>query len=164
MLMNMSEQKTGKKEARIYPLNGIRLCIDRTVGNLVGRIYSKLSKNPIPFESSKQMILEADDFFDHQGYPQRFLEPRSFQKNTGTISRFHFPKQAVPDAMILEQKGDCFTLDVIVQSRRQAGCQGIVIEPEGDFVSDFKSELELLMILENELKKHETGKGRMKHQ
>lgn len=150
--MNMSEQEMKKKEDRIYPLNGIRLCIDRVEGNLAGRMYSKLTEQPISFESSKQMILEADDFFDQQGYPQRFLEPRSFQKNVESTSHFHYPKPVVADEMIFKQRGKCCTLDLLVQSRRKAGWQGFVHVPEGGLVREFRSELELLMILEKELK------------
>lgn len=158
--MNMSKNKTEKeiKEDRSYPLNGIRLCIDRVDETMSGRMYSKMSEGPISFDSTNRMLLKADDFFDQQGYPQRFLEPRSFQNSTETISHFHYPKQAVPDETIFEQKGDCFTVDVIVQSRRQAGWQGVVLEAEGDYISDFKSELELLMILEYELKNRKRGK------
>ena len=158
--MNVSENNMANEnnQSRSYPIGGLRLCIDRESETLVGRMYSKTIEKPIKFESSSNMLLEADDLFDQQGYPQRFMEPRSFQKDSAVPSRFHYPKPVISDQEILEQEGKCCTLDVFVQSRRKAGWQGAVFEPEGGFISEFKSELELLMILEKEINKKKPGK------
>lgn len=147
-----------ENESRSYPMNGIRLCIDREGERIAGRMYSKMSETPIPFESSSNMLLAADDFFNKQGYPQCFLEPRSFLNNKETYSSFRYPKAVMSDTEIMEQEGKCDTLDVFVQSRRKAGWQGIVFKPVGQFVGEFNSELELLMILEKEMKKQEPEK------
>ena len=76
-----------KKENRIYPINGIRVCIDREGETRAGRFYSKMMEMEIRFESSNQMLLKADRLFDRCGYPQRFMEARSFQKKAETTSR-----------------------------------------------------------------------------
>ena len=158
--MNVSENNMSneKNVSRSYPIGGLRLCIDREGETLAGRIYSKTIEKPIIFESSNNMLLEADDLFDQQGYPQRFMEPRSFQRNNAAPSHFQYPKPVISDQEILEQEGKCCTLDVFVQSRRKAGWQGAVFEPEGGFISEFKIELELLMILQQEIKKKKLGK------
>ena len=146
-----------KKENRIYPINGIRICIDREGETLAGRAYSKMTEAEIKFESSSQMLLKADHLFDKCGYPQRFMEARSFQKNAVTASRFQAPKSVVPDEDILEKEGACCTVDVIVQSRRKAGWQGIVCQMDGRMVDQFESELELLKILSKVVEKQQAA-------
>ena len=47
------------------------------------------------------------------------------------------------------------TVDVIVQSRRKAGWQGIVCQPDGRMIDQFDSELELLKLLTKEVKKQQ---------
>lgn len=153
MNMSVDKMENEKKEDRTYPMNGIRLCIDYIDEKLEGRMYSKMTEETMCFDSIKEMLLEADDLFDQHGYPQRYMEPRSFQKKTETTSSFRYLKPMISDEMILGQGGKHCTLDLFVQSRRKAGWQGIVLEPSGKFVSEFKSELELLKILENKLKR-----------
>lgn len=145
-------------ENRKYPMNGIRFCIDSEGDALAGRMYSKMAKNPIQFENSSDMLLRADDLFDQQGYPQRFLEPKSFWEKEETVSHFHYPEAVTLEKEILKQRGKCCTLDVFVQSRRKAGWQGIVFEPEKGFLGEFKSEMEFLYIVDQEMKKQKQGK------
>ena len=146
-----------KNENRIYPINGIRICIDREGETLAGRVYSKMTEAEIKFDSSSQMLLEVDHLFDQCGYPQRFMEARSFQKNAVTASRFQVPKSVVPDEKIFEKRGKCCTVDVIVQSRRKAGWQGIVCRIDGKMVDKFESELKLLKILSKAVEKQQAA-------
>lgn len=111
----------------------------------------------IRFESSNQMLLKADRLFDRCGYPQRFMEARSFQKKAEITSRYQAPKSVISDEAILEKQGACCTVDVIVQSRRKAGWQGIVCQPDGRMIDQFESELELLRLLTKEVKKQQAA-------
>ena len=146
-----------KKENRIYPVNGIRVCIDREGETLAGRFYSKMMEMEIRFESSNQMLLKADRLFDRCGYPQRFMEARSFQKKAEITSRYQAPKSVISDEAILEKQGACCTVDVIVQSRRKAGWQGIVCQPDGRMIDRFESELELLKLLTKLVEKQQAA-------
>lgn len=157
----MSENNRIKENraSRNYPMNGIRLCVDREGETIGGRFYSKMTDHPISFESTSNLLLEADHLFDRKGYPQRFMEPRSFREKTVTTSSFRYPEAKMTDEEIFDQEGKCHTLDVFVESRRKAGWQGTVFEPEGGFISEFKSELELLMILTQEIEKKPGKEG-----
>ena len=146
-----------KKENRMYPINGIRICFDHEGETLAGRAYSKMTEAEIKFESSSQMLLEVDRLFDQCGYPQRFMEARSFQKKAETTSHYKAPKSVVSDEEILEKKGKYFTVDVIVQSRRKAGWQGIVCQPDGRMIDRFESELELLKLLTKLVEKQQAA-------
>ena len=146
-----------KKENRIYPINGVRICVDRKGGTLAGRAYSRMTEAEIKFKSSSQLLLKVDYLFDECGYPQRFMDARSFRKNEVTASRFQVPESVVPDEKILKQEGVCCTVDVIVQSRRKAGWQGIVCQMDGRMIDKFESELELLKILEKVVKKQQAA-------
>ena len=153
-MINLAKEK---KDNRIYPINGVRICIDREGETLAGRAYSKMTEAEIKFKSSSQMLLKVDSLFDQCGYPQRFMEARSFRKNAVTASRFQAPKPVVSDAEILEKRGKCCTVDVIVQSRRKAGWQGIVCRMDGRMIDRFESELELLKLLAKAVEKQQAA-------
>ena len=85
------------------------------------------------------------------------MEARSFQKKAETTSHYKAPKSVVSDEEILEKKGKYFTVDVIVQSRRKAGWQGIVCQPDGRMIDRFESELELLKLLTKLVEKQQAA-------
>ncbi|MGN9126391.1 hypothetical protein ACTM97_08260 [Oliverpabstia intestinalis] len=148
--MNVSDNRMTeeKRKSRFYPLNGIRVCIDREGETLAGRMYSKMTDDVMEFESTSKMLLEADMLFDEKGYPQRFMEARSFREKETTSVSYRLPEEIVPDHVIWEQQGKCCTIDIIVESRRKAGWQGTVCMPDRSHVREFKSELEMLKIME----------------
>lgn len=148
MIVSDNRMTEEKKEIRYYPLNGIRICIDRKEDTLAGRMYSKMSERVLEFESIGKMLMEADRLFDEQGYPQRFMEARSFREKKAAGCHYRPPKEAVPDQKIWEQKGERCTIDIIVESRRKAGWQGSICTPDRSEVREFKSELEMLKILD----------------
>ena len=44
---------------RNYPMNGLRVCVDEYNNDLSGRIYSKMSKEKLPFRNMSEMLLKA---------------------------------------------------------------------------------------------------------
>ena len=132
-----------KEENRVYPVNAIRVCIDECDGDLKGRIYSKMCAKALMFENCGEMFLRADELFDECGYPQTFQEKRNFleQKSPGRYAR---PQVRLNDEEIMKQSGRCRTVDIIVQSRRRAGWQGVIMGQDGMPSTRFQSELELL--------------------
>ena len=107
-----------------------------------------MTDDVMEFESTSKMLLEADMLFDEKGYPQRFMEARSFREKETTSVSYRLPEEIVPDHVIWEQQGKCCTIDIIVESRRKAGWQGTVCMPDRSHVREFKSELEMLKIME----------------
>ena len=144
----MEHEERGK---RTYPVNAIRVCIDECNGDLKGRIYSKMREEVLMFENCGEMFLRADELFDECGYPQTFQEKRNFleQKSSGRYAR---PQIRRSDEEVVKQTGKCRTVDIIVQSRRRAGWQGIIME-DGKKSAKFQSEMELLKCLGMEIRK-----------
>ena len=134
-----------------FPINMIRLCIDEYGNDLSGRVYSKLMLVPLLFTGCSGLLLRMDDVFEQVGYPQAFQVRRTFFKPARLKGSIHVPEQLLDDEELGRQSGDCRTFDIIVQSRRQSGWQGILMDPERTSVKEFKSEMELLRCIWQEL-------------
>ena len=134
-----------------FPINMIRLCIDEYGNDLSGRVYSKLMLVPLLFTGCSGLLLRMDDVFEQVGYPQAFQVRRTFFKPARLKGSIHVPKQLLDDEELGRQSGDCRTFDIIVQSRRQSGWQGILMDPERTSAKKFKSEMELLRCIWQEL-------------
>lgn len=134
-------------EVLIFPMNMARLCIDRYEGDLSGRVYSKQQKRPLTFSGYGEMLLRMDDMFDRSGYPQAFQERRSFRQEPKKKEQHRLQrplKEYLNDSEMQKQKGIIRTLDVVVQSRRRSGWQGLLMDPERTRTVPFRSEMELL--------------------
>ena len=131
-------------EPQGYPLNAVRICIDRYRNyDVEGRIYSRLQQEPILFRNCGEMLLKADYMFDERGFPQTFQQRRCFGENRRVTYRK--PRNILPnDASILEQRGSFGTYDVIVRSRKKSSWQGILKNKDGTPAAEFRSEMELL--------------------
>ena len=128
----------------VFPMNMIRLCIDRCGDDLSGRVYSKMLLVPIPFSGYCGLLLKMDAVFDRIGYPQAFQVRRTFLKPAKLRGSIVIPDKLMDDEEMEKQKGDFWTFDVVVQSRKQSGWQGILMNPGRTSVKKFRSEMELL--------------------
>ena len=138
-------------EPQGYPLNAVRICIDRYRNyDVEGRIYSRLQQEPILFRNCGEMLLKADYIFDERGFPQTFQQRRCFGENRRVTYRK--PRNILPnDASILEQRGSFGTYDVIVRSRKKSSWQGIFRKRDGTRTEEFQSEMELLNCIWDEV-------------
>ena len=134
-----------------FPINMIRLCIDEYGNDLSGRVYSKLMLVPLLFTGCSGLLLRMDDVFEQVGYPQAFQVRRTFFKPARLKGSIRVPEQLLDDEELGRQSGDCRTFDIIVQSRNQSGWQGILMDPERTSAKKFKSEMELLRCIWQEL-------------
>ena len=130
--------------AAVFPMNMIRLCIDGYGNDLSGRAYNKMQLVPLPFAGCGMLLLRMDDLFEQVGYPQAFQVRRTFRKQEKITGSIHMPERLMEDEEIDRQSGTCRTFDIIVQSRRQSGWQGILMDPGRTFIKKFRSEMELL--------------------
>lgn len=139
--------------AAIFPMNMIRLCIDGYEDDLSGRVYSKLMLVPLLFSGCNGLLLRMDDVFEQVGYPQAFQVRRTFFKPLKLRGSIHIPERLLDDSEMEKQRGNFRTFDIIVQSRRQSGWQGILMDPERTSAKRFRSEMELLHCICQELEK-----------
>ena len=130
--------------AAVFPVNMIRLCIDGCGNDLCGRAYNKMLFMPLPFAGCCGMLLRMDDLFERVGYPQAFQVRRTFERPARLKGSIQMPERMMEDEEIDKQSGICQTFDIVVQSRRQSGWQGILMDPDRTYVKKFRSEMELL--------------------
>ena len=89
-----------------------------------------------------------DAIFDRVGYPQAFQEKRSFTGGTRAASYQGSPKRLQPQEAVTHERGQLWTVDVVVISRRDASWQGIVYDLDRQELGQFDGELGLMKILE----------------
>ena len=143
-----------KNKSRIYPANSIRVCVDSDAAqDFRGKFYSKMNREPISFRDFGEMIVLADKLFDKRGYPQTFQEKRSFRSKAPEKGRYAAPEICLEDEEILAQQGGRCTFDILVQSRRRAGWQGVLLGEDG-IMHEYQSEMELLKEIGAEVGKH----------
>lgn len=128
----------------VFPVNMIRLCVDGYREDLWGRAYNKMLPAPLLFAGCGGLLLGMDDLFERVGYPQAFQARRTFLKPGKLKGSIHIPVETMEDEEIGRQSGSIRTFDVIVQSRRQSGWQGLVMNPDRTHARKFQSEMELL--------------------
>ena len=130
-------------EKKVFPTNMLRICVEQFDEDVKGRVYTKLSEEPIRFENCCELLLKTDALFDRCGYPQTFQEKRDF--NGKKVSSYYTPPKAcLDDETLGSQKGQLATLDVFVRSRRNTSWQGIIKPEDGSSIIEFSSDIELL--------------------
>lgn len=140
-----------KKKARIYPANSIRVCVDSDDEDAFrGKFYSKMNRGPVSFRDFGELIVLADKLFDKRGYPQTFQEKRSFRRTAAERVHYAAPEIFLSDEEILGQQGEQRTFDILVQSRRRAGWQGVLLGADG-IMHEYRSEMELLKEIDAEM-------------
>ncbi len=143
------------KKERTYPANSIRVCVDGDAADAFrGRFYSKMNPEAIHFRDFGELIVLADKLFDKRGYPQTFQEKRSFRGTAAGAGHYAAPEILLGDAEILAQRGERRTFDILVQSRRRAGWQGVLLGADG-IMHEYRSEMELLKEIDAEMRRHE---------
>ena len=138
---------------RRYPLNGLRVCIDSmSDGEIRGYFYSPLDREVYEAHGFEDFVLKADHLFDVHGYPQAFVNGRSFSDNGSEGNHYRgMPVAARTDEEILAYRGKFATCDIVVESRRNATWQGIVGDSHGKVLDRFEGVLDIMKILEEYL-------------
>lgn len=136
-------------DKRYFPLNGLRLCIDEINGEDVkGTFYSPMDERQITFSGFEEFLLKADRLFNRHGYPQAFMEARSFRKVKPEDNRYSGMPRAVRGyEELVKHTGRQATFNVMIQSRRHATWQGVVRTGEGELIAPYDGVLELIEIL-----------------
>lgn len=135
---------------KVYPLNGIRVCIDGCDRDLQGRIYSRIAGGYVKFGNCMELLLWADRIFDEKDYPQAFNRKRSFLDKPKKSGLENIPPVEKVDRLteaIWAQIGKCDYFDLLVETRMRAGWQGTAVWPREEKELEFVGEGELLRYL-----------------
>ncbi len=136
-------------DKKYFPLNGLRLCIDEISDeDARGSFYSPMDERQISFRGFEEFLLKADRLFNRHGYPQAFLEARSFKTVKPEDNRYGGMPRAVRGyEELVQHTGRRATFNVLIQSRRHATWQGVVLTGEGEMLAAYNDVLELIEIV-----------------
>lgn len=134
--------------------NAFRTCIVKVGSyenkNAVGVLSNPNLELDLQFNSSTQLLLAMDELLDAISMPQRAMSPRSFEPRdcgAGICDPVHADQHQKPIAI--------FKIDVIF--RQNASWQGNVVWLDTKEEAQFRSVLELLIIIDSAIEKKSIG-------
>lgn len=130
-----------------------QVCVDSYHdGVLTGRLYNAVSETPRVFHSATQFLLQMEELLDQLHFPQPFQAVRTF----GELPRqgAQPPVRSAPPAT-----GERATFVLRVLFRQNASWQGSVTWEEGGLEQNFRSVLELLLLLDDALGRTPPGQS-----
>ena len=131
--------------------NLINLCVDRSVhGEISGRIYHYYREEPWKFENVVQLLRYLEKFYDGIRFPEASVMLRNFADADQTGEKTEW-KLIGDKKKMLEQRGQCATFFVCVRYRQNATWQGTLVWKEKEREVEFRSALELIMLVDNTL-------------
>lgn len=136
---------TGSERLRGNEYRATEVCIDSyRDGVLVGQLYNLADSAPRPFRSTIQFLNQMEELLDRMQFPQSFQVIRSFAQ----------PPPEPPDPpqdSAPPPAGGLATFVVRVFFRQNASWQGSVTWAETGQEENFRSVLELLLLMDNAL-------------
>lgn len=137
-------------------LNSVCVCIDEyDSGEMHGRLYNAIQEEPIQFNSAITLIKSISDIFDHGDHPQATMRVRGFGK-TVTVNRapkaddkadFCDPRHRAFSRTNI--RGKKATFGVKIMFRQNASWQGTLCWIEKNREENFRSVLELMMLIDS---------------
>ncbi len=139
----------------------LAICLDSyKESGIAGRAYFGSRQEPTLFRDIGALLIQFDGFLDTLGKPQASTALRRFsqkrQKNKGT--KGIFTKEEVislKQRTDIHPKGESATFVVQVEFRQNSTWQGNVTWVEAGEKQNFRSALELLMLMESAMTKDE---------
>ena len=132
----------------------LRVCCDifsKEEHKIEGRIYGVSLANCKTFASADEFMVRLDQAMDEIGAPQASREARSFEHSKGPVRRVRNAME-IPtihrNEEILAEEGREKTVNLLFQSRYYSTWQGVVMDDAGRNKGEFKSDLELMKLLD----------------
>lgn len=133
-------------------ISRFRVIMEQTENyDIAGILYNEFYNVVIDFQGIRQMLSRLDDFFDYVNFPQATHAARSFRDKTDGERKQTVPgfREVSPDEM-KDRKAD-FMLHV--QFRQNSTWQGTLEWITEQKTKRFRSELELISLIADALKK-----------
>lgn len=124
------------------------IAVDECDGTTIeGIMFHGSSSYGIHFSSLMEMVLDMDRIYDESRCSKQTFQMRCFPG-------VEVPAAALRFCQDVRRPGKLMTLDVYVRYRYHAGWQGTVVWNEGNLTEIFKSELQLLQLIDGILNGH----------
>jgi hypothetical protein len=141
--------------ATLFTVSAITICIDEyQLDNVEGRIYTPIELS-YEFKDTIGMLLQLDMILDRLEIPKATSEERSFFRK-----ELKKKEHQVMTDDTRNKNGSKGTFVVQIQYRQNATWQGLVTWAEKDRTLPFRSDLELLKIIDSALDEKEAGKDK----
>ncbi len=137
--------------------NMVMVCVDGVEnGDIYGRYFHRYKKEETFFPDSATLIIEMERFYDDIGYPQAAIKTRKFIERKGGRIPAKEHMAIISDSQTLMQfRGKLATFLVGVTSRQNASWQGDVVWMEQQIRKHFCSDMELVVFVDDAVKKSE---------
>lgn len=134
------------QNVRGEPYRNLRLCVDSYEnGVLAGRLYyTGLESGSAVFHSFVDLVVRMESLLDEAKFPQSYTARRYFVPLGGGLSDREAPESA-------GQTGKLATFVVRLLFRQHASWQGSVTWLEGKGEQNFRSVLELVLLMDSAL-------------
>jgi hypothetical protein len=146
-----------KQELRLnYNSAKFRICVDDVKNSVVsGRVFSQRLKDVIEFHDLTGLVLRLDRLMDEQKYPQAFQRKRRFKLSSERASKpavapggiFDDERPYMGDEIVAGAAGAKATFVLQIVTRQNTNWQGFVDLLDDAGIKEFKSELELLEMI-----------------
>lgn len=126
----------------------LRICVDDVEGRRIsGRIYSHSLSQPLFFTDMSNLLLQAENILDVQGFPKAFQRKRTFGNADGTcpVPENSFPPMPIEEIEQARGKNTTFTL--YIHSWLNTTWQGRIEWMSGESM-DFNSALECIFLVD----------------
>ena len=137
--------------------NMVMVCVDGVEnGDIYGRYFHRYKKEETFFSDSATLVIEMERFYDDIGYPQAAIKTRKFIERKGGRIPAKEHMAVISDSQTLMQfRGKLATFLVGVTSRQNASWQGDVVWMEQQIRKHFCSDMELVVFVDDAVKKSE---------
>lgn len=126
----------------------VNVCVDSREGEAsAGRLYCLYTREMIPFQNECHLLKIMERLMDRIGYPQASVEMRTYRKKEAPPR--DVPEKVIQEEEIFRERGRLATFFIHVQYRQNATWQGEAAWVEQGKVRLFRSDLELLKLMDN---------------
>lgn len=134
-----------------YELGALLVCVDEyDEGRLSGRVYSTLKDEPVEFTGIIMMLKVIENIFSEADSPHATTRCRTFGKMAPQVRRIG-PEPRNIDLTTSSFRGNLATFALKIIYRQNATWQGTLQWMEKGKEENFRSVLELLMLLDSAL-------------
>ncbi len=141
-----------KKQCYLGTKAAFVLCIDQNENqNIGGRLYHLFQEEPLLIHGYNEMFLEGEHFFESIGMPKASQSDKNFENEMINEMNGKDMREMAAEDKILNEHGEEGTFIVRVQHRQHSSWQGRVTWVDQDKTVFFRSELELMKLIDGAL-------------
>ena len=130
-------------------------------GSLKGILYNKHLRLPCMFVCLASMVMTMDELFNSKKFPEAFMSPRAFDSMKTCKNKLEMDgntdmndEQNLTNP--LEQECTKCTFEISVKFRQHATWQGQILWTEKNLKQNFRSTLEMLLLMNEALTEDES--------